>query len=468
MHRKLHSVGALSGQKIVRADPREVMVSDVQFADGIIMEPLGDGGPSGQSHLLVWNGERVEIATQFTHDDVTYVPATIDPRIVRGVRFPKGAASFGSTGELFADVSQLFSRATRLPDTTVERFASFVFEDQFADLLTYPPLLWVIAPSTASTGFLLQLLARLCRHSLILTELNLTALRATPLQLKPTIIAEVSSVSNSLIRALRASSRRDVFDASGGKLRDLSCARVVIANQPLRDPALAGFPLEIALSPTPVLVPSTDLIEAERVASQLFMYRLVNINRFRESETKFSNLTGPTQQLARSLAACIFDDEQLQSRIATLLMPQDKEIQVDRTTTLESIVVEALLARCHDNQSPMFSVGGLTKSVNTILVGRGELTQVPPEVVGWRLRSLGLRTEFVSDGRKGLIIGEETRSYIHQLASDYGVRTLNQGTAINLCKHCRSLAQFQNEPGLRPISCKSGSPEDAQKRRGVN
>ncbi|MFY9528807.1 MAG: hypothetical protein WAR24_07845 [Candidatus Acidiferrales bacterium] len=222
------------------------------------------------------------------------------------------------------------------------------------------------------------------------------------------------------------------------------CAKVVFAKQPLRDPALAGFPLEIALAPTREYVPLMDLAEAERVAAEfqpkLLMYRLVNYRKVTTPSFDLGEFTVPTQELAHSLAASIVGDDELQSQIVPLLKQRDREIQVDRTTLLECIVLEALLAACHDAQSGTLPMADLTQSVNTILVGRGEVLQVSPEIVGWKLKALGLRTEFITDGRRDLALLDETRATIHTLAEGYGVRTLQQGLVTGLCPHCAALA----------------------------
>ena len=130
------------------------------------------------------------------------------------------------------------------------------------------------------------------------------------------------------------------------------------------------------------------------------------------------------------------DDDELQSRIIALLKPRDVEIQIDRTMLLESVVLEALLTACHGTQSATLSMHELTQRVNSILAGRGESLQVSPEVVGWKLKALDFRTEFITGGRKGLTLLEETRKKIHALAAAFGVRMLRavptEGCAVNV------------------------------------
>jgi len=357
---------------------------------------------------------------------------------------------YGSTRDLFTEVSGRVSRVTRLGDRDVAQITFFTFATWLAECLPLSPFLWIVAPPTASTGPLLQALGLLCRRVLFVTDLTLAGLRSLPMQLKPTVMTEVATPTRSLIRVLRASSRQGAHLVAGGRVLDLFCAKIIFANEPLRDPAMAGFPLEITLAPAREHVPLMDLKEAERVAAEFqakfLMYRLVNHGRVTAPSLDLGKFTAPMQELAHSLAACIVGDEDLQSEILPLLKQRDSEIRVDRAALLECIVLEALLAACHDAQLGTLTVADLTQSVNTILAGRGAGPQVSREMVGWRLRALGLRTEFVTGGRKGLTLLDETRAAIHTLAASYGVRTLLLGPVNNLCAHCAALTVRSKGP----------------------
>ena len=70
------------------------------------------------------------------------------------------------------------------------------------------------------------------------------------------------------------------------------------------------------------------------------------------------------------------------------------------------------------------------RDVNTLLTGRAEALTVSPESIGWVLRGLGLHTDFVPGGRKGLILTQDVREQIHNLVARYGVRTLR-----DFCHH---------------------------------
>jgi hypothetical protein len=423
--------------------PNVIQTSGAVWDKGCAIDLIRGEGQNAGLRLLTWDGRRANPAQSFIRDDMIYVPLSLRPTIARALLLPAGAVAYGSTGQLFNEISSLVSRVTRLPDSVVTPVVFFIFGTWLTDRLPLAPFLWITAPQMVSTGPLLQVLTLLCRRALLVIEPNLTALRALPMQLNPTILTEVSTVAPAFLKALRASSRRGTLAVVGDKLLDLVCAKAVISNQPLRDPAIAGFPLEIALPSSREYVPRLDTQEAERIASEFqakfLMYRFLNYARVTKPAFDLSEYTAPVQDVAYGLGACIVGDDRLQRQIIPFLKARDHEIQVERTSLLESIVIEALWAACHGSKPDDLPVTDLTKSVNTILVGRGEAQEVSPEIVGWKLRGLGLRTDFITGGRKGVKLPNETRAMIHSLAAAYGVRTLQLGAVSGSCSVCAAL-----------------------------
>jgi hypothetical protein len=409
------------------------------FPDGGAIELILD--KNDHLALLAFDGQKHQVGRRIETRGRVFEPAEVHPSILRALTLPTKCAPYGSTRKLFTGVSELISRVTGLPENVVTPFVFFVFATWLVESLSLAPFLWVVVPSTASCDALLQLLCLLCRRAMHMADLTTAGLRSLPMQLKPTIVTDVLTVTPDLIRALRASSRPKTYLPIGDGIADLFCARIVFANQPLRDPALAGFPLEIVLAPTREFVPPMSSADAERVTAEFqpkfLMYRLSNHGKVtRPNHLDLGEVTAPTRALAYTLAAAIVGDDKLQSRIVPLLKSHDRQIQIDRSTLLEAFALEALLAACHSAKRQSLSVTELTQSVNTILVGRGDSLQVSPEAVGWRLRALGLHTDFIAGGRKGLSLTDKTRTRIHGLAAAYGVRTLRQGVIAGLCAYC--------------------------------
>jgi hypothetical protein len=196
---------------------------------------------------------------------------------------------------------------------------------------------------------LARLLGLLCRRALVVSDLSSVRFQSLPLELEPTLITEIFQPTRRALNLLRASTRHGAFVAAGGKAKDAFCSKIMFAPEPLRDPANAGFPLELVLPPTREYVPPISASEAERIAAEyqakLLRYRLLNRAKACAPTFDMNQFTVPVQQLAYSLAASIADDDELQSEIVPFLKPLDREIRADRASLLPAIVLEVLLAR---------------------------------------------------------------------------------------------------------------------------
>ena len=272
------------------------------------------------------------------------------------------------------------------------------------------------------------------------------------MDLRPTLILEVDQQTRQVLNFLRISKRHRALIAADGKAADAFGARIVFAREPLRDPASAGFPLELVLPPTRQYIPPMSESEAGSIGTEyqakLLRYRILNWAKVRTPAFDLDQFTVPMREIAHSLAASIVDDDQLQLQIVPLLKLLDAEIRVDRTSLLPAIVLDVILARCHAVSGKYFAVGDLTKDVNTVLRGRGEMLEVSPEDIGWALRGLGLHTDFMPGGRKALILYENARKKVHDLAVAYGVRTLRELPAkvdCPLCTAARSTLEAGSE-----------------------
>jgi hypothetical protein len=169
-------------------------------------------------------------------------------------------------------------------------------------------------------------------------------------------------------------------------------------------------------------------------------YRLRSLAKVQAPKFELSQFTVPMQEIAFNLGACVVDDEELQARIVSLLRPADSGLRVDHASLLPAIGIEVLLARCHTASGKYFPVTDFSQDVNTVLRGRGEDLEVSPEKAGWILRALGLRTEFILHGRRGLVLSDDVRKKVHDLALAYGVRTLRELPEKPECPLCANLS----------------------------
>ena len=410
------------------------------FSDGSQLELVRMS--NGELSLLPWNGKSAKPVKQFVRNGQTLVPLPIDPTVLRFLHLPSGTADYGCTRELFGELAGLISQSTQEVDDFVQLLTFFVFATWMIDFLPSAPSLWIVCPPTATAAPLAQLLPLLCRRALAVNDILSRGL--VPLtELRPVIMTDVFRPTRGILNALRVSSRHGASMAPHGQLIDPRCARVVFANEPLRDLASAGFPLELVLSPARDYVPLMSAAEAERIAAQyqpkLLRYRLLNSNKVRMPAFDLNQLTPCMRDTAYSLGACIIDDDELQAQLLPLLKPVDSDIRVGHTSLLTAIVLEVLLAHCHAHTGWHVPVTELTGGTNTLLLGRGETIEVSPEKVGWVLRALGLHTDFLPGGRKGLLLSQEVREKIHKLAAAHGVCTLRERSPAIECTLCAAL-----------------------------
>jgi hypothetical protein len=410
--------------------------------NGVILD-LVRGEESNALGLLVWSKDTSHYGPKVTYGGKTYVPAKVDPTVLAAMQLPsRSAARESPTGELFGSICELLAQYTGLPEQSLSQIAYFVFASWMADRVPIAPFLWIVAPATADGGVLLQLLSLFCRRSLLLTAESTAGLWTLPIYLRPTLLLDAAELTAPVQKFLRASSSKGIHFARRGQALNLYCAKAVCSQEPQCDPSLASFALQITLPPRRqqlhVLTQEAGQKIADEFQAALLRYRLTNYHNARPPDIDVGGLAVPTQALARSLAACIIGDEKLQSAVVPLLRDQDREIQVERSSGLESVILEALFFCCHDGDRSALRAAELAEITNTMLARRGQRLQISPETVGWKLKSLRFRTEPIGSGGRGLWLLNDVRDKIHSLAFEYGVQRNPQGQ-INGCTHCLKL-----------------------------
>ena len=139
------------------------------------------------------------------------------------------------------------------------------------------------------------------------------------------------------------------------------------------------------------------------------------------------------REIASMLGNSITDDPSLQGLIPMLLEPQDQDVRIRRTDSIEAVVNEGTLFLAHEAKRGQARVGEITTIANGILRNRGESIQLDPRAVGNYLRASGLFTQRLGRAGRGIRFTNEIRRRIHQLASAYDVRSI-QGDAR--CEFC--------------------------------
>lgn len=89
--------------------PSKKLTAGEQLSDGSLIELVRTADASGLQ-LLIWNGQDARFAPSFVSGDFEYVAIERPTSLLAGVNFPKSTVDYGSTRELFDEVSLLMER----------------------------------------------------------------------------------------------------------------------------------------------------------------------------------------------------------------------------------------------------------------------------------------------------------------------------------------------------------------------
>jgi len=425
-------------EKNAAAGREDIETSGEAFPDGTMLELIRD--EAGATSLLRWDGNSATISKSFEVNGKVYRPLQLHPTIVRALRLPRHITPYGSTRDLFNDLCKVLTDYTDVAEQDASLMAYSILGSCLVDRLLVAPFVSIVAPVGAPRAQLLRLVSSLCRRPLIVAEATPAALSSLS-SMRPTFLFDEPNLSRRAERLLYATNSSGRFVFRNERMMGVFSAKVICSREPLRDPSLASQALQVTLSASGRQVPFLEDFVSEQIADEfqpkLLQYRLTKFSTVRTPPIDVSELTAPMQDLARALATCVADDEELQLGVVQLLRERDQEVRVDPSTELGSVVLEGLLFCCHTRGRSQVLCGELADIVNTMWTKRGEGRQTTPESVGWKLRALQLRTEAIDGAGKGLRLTEAARARIHSLARVYRVPSLQQ-VVQEECAHCQS------------------------------
>lgn len=409
------------------------------FRDGAILEVVSDARDDKQLSLAFWDGQEVTIGRRLKCFKRFYKPATIDPGMLQALRFPKGAAaSVESPTSLLADISATIQRYSGLGESSATLVAYFPLASWVVDVIPVAPRLSILGAETIATTQLLRLLNCFCRHSLILTEVDAAGLSSLSTKWRPTVLITQPRLSAAVQQLLCATRQRNVHVLRKGRLSDVFCAVATFSCMPQNFSAI-----EIPVGPSgpelKILSDSEEQKITETFQDRLLAYRFSNHRKVLSSTFDVPHFTFAMRELARSFGRCTPDDADLQQKVIRLLAVQDADIRSERWSDVTTVVVEALLAACHEEGKTHIYIGELAELVEVILGGRGENRKVSAREVGQRIKPLGLVTEPRDSKGFKLRLTQIVRRRVHNLAHSLDAPTIDDG--IVRCADCISRPQ---------------------------
>jgi hypothetical protein len=409
------------------------------FADGTVIDLLGSPSSPARLSLVCRRGDRSIRGRRLLLDGRYYVPADLPATLVKRMSLPMRTVSYRSTRMLFDGLVQVFVRTCGLSAAEARLSAYFALATHFADCLPTTPSLAVIAANATDAIPFLRVLTALCRHALPLADFQPAALTRLPEELRPTLVISQSLLAMGTVRTLRASQYRGFGVLQIAGIADLCCPTAIAINEESPDELTAMVNLELYLGPDRSGPIASD-VELKTIAAnfqpRLLDYRLKNHGAVRSSTFDAREFDGAPREMARALGACIVGDPELQVGVLEVLKGQDESRRGAQWVRPDSIVVEALLVLCHEEERSRVYVGDIAEVANGILIGRKETVRVSARKVGELLRPLNVLSNRDSSGYNFLLLNDNRRR-IHELARRFRLSWMRENTGR--CEYCAAV-----------------------------
>ena len=403
------------------------------FADGSAIDLLRN------QQLVLRSQSKEEINLRLLHQGQSYVPAPLDGRLEDLLHLPAATAPLESIEGLVAQLSSCLASHVELDEANLLLLAVFILSTWVIECLPYAPVLNLWGQPGAEAA-LVDLLSCLCRRPLRLLEPSVRQLAELPSGLCPTVIAKQAN-ERELARLLAIAAEPQAQLLRKGVPVNLRCAVVACTRSPLPISALTIALLQPAKYNS---LRAQSLHLMDDLQPRLLGYRLSQHLEVTNSHFDCPQFAPETRQLARVLGAAVAGAPALQAKIATALESLDEQCRVERSQSLDAVVLEALLVLCHENK-PAAYVLEATKLTNGILLARHDNRELSPKAVGSIMRNrLGLGPQRKGPGYE-LALSSEVSRRIHRLAAGYGV--LSMLTPRADCSSC--------QPALLPNTTES-------------
>lgn len=352
---------------------------------------------------------------------------------------PTGSARYGTTAELFGRLQEAIAEQALVPEQTSALLTYWTISSWFADALPIAPGLSIVAPEFEG-DLVLRALRNFCRYPMMLTRADIPSLQKLNWQTTPTVLFYDPNISKQMVTTLGCTSTRGYLINDGGGYKDLFGPKALYLGADVSVDRIPRCSLQVRLQPTapaPAKQNSLRLTEAvvKDLQNQLLRYRCKNLVHVYNSDFDASLLTSDTRAIANALGACIIESPGLQSRLISLLTPFESQRQADRSTSLEALTLEATLNLAHSGQGQI-QVNEIANEVNRIALARGERLRFSAEIIGHRLKKIGLVTRRLGKAGKGLVMDLVTMACVHDLAAVYGGVGLEQDENNLNCPLC--------------------------------
>ena len=352
---------------------------------------------------------------------------------------PTGTTPYGTTDELFTRLQEAIAAQAFLPARTSALLAYWAISSWFSDGLAAAPGLGIVGPlyEGESLGT-----AALRNFSDTLDDDDrghFHRLKKVRWYLPPTLLFYEPNVSKQMATLLGCTTRRGYLVGDADGYKDFFGPKAFYLGEEVSIDRTPRCSVQVTVHPTAASAAQTASPQTESLVqdlqNQLLLYRLKNLVKVYNSDFDAPALTSDTRTIANALGACIIDSPKHQSELISLLKPVAEQRQIDRSTGLEGVTLEATLNLCHGGKTEIL-VGEIATEVNRITKARGERLNYSAEMIGHRIKKVGLSTRRLGKMGKGLVMDLATIARIHELAAVYDSVGLDQDENNLHCALC--------------------------------
>lgn len=400
---------------------------------GLLIETVVDPNCPTQLALLTYKSKVAEIRSCINQGGVEYRPGSIGSGLAQAVRFCRGSTSFGSDEDLASGVEEFLAMHIDQDARTLKLLTAFVFASWFTDCLQVGPVLWVHGPEH-EVGVVMRLLNCLCYRPILLSDLDLTALRTLPARLRVTLLVKQTDLAPRVERALFNSAYRTFHMGIGKQPMEIFGARALHSDSSIGQIGLSVF-IHPARRTLASLTNSEEYSIASQFQSKLMAYRFSHHQQVQEfalkPEASFPGLEDEMKTWLSAIEAYSDLDQSVRHAFAE----RRAESSAVRYEDPKLLVIEGALMFCHRKDATHFFVRELAEKVNDLLLGRHADFKLEDRKVGSVLNDLGIGKRRVTKGFR-VDLTSEMRTRIHRIALAYHVLSAQAG--VTHCAECKN------------------------------
>ena len=336
----------------------------------------------------------------------------------KAIRFPHGAKAFGSTRKLLRRIQDLLEQRAGLtqPDSAV--ITAWVASSWFSNCLSSLPSLLISGPDREHAVTVFRMLQCLCRHAVLLGELDRNALLLFA-SLDATLLINQPGLPTRMRKLLSNTNFNGVHLVANGKVCTLTGSKALFlgmeATQGMKDYTSHFRPhLATCLAWTSRnnrrLPTKSNLRCSCTVCKTLIMSAGFTNNR--------ASTAGGTE-IARSLTASVLGDVDVLAAITARLRRWGDDAMAQRGNDVHLAVIEVAWGPAHEQRE--IAVSRLTELTNTLLRCRGETLVYNAAEIGWKLKGLGFPRHRNGSGMV-LKFSQQNQSLLHHCAVRWSLK----------------------------------------------